>query len=78
MSEEGTNVNLKDVHKFVDEYEVELVARCCRYGHVTLYTSQRHVIVKHRIVSESGTLRHVNGQQCEAPYSIRMWHGIAS
>jgi hypothetical protein len=34
MSEEGTNVNLKDVHKFVDEYEVELVARCCRYVHV--------------------------------------------
>lgn len=23
-------ISLKDVHKFVDEYEVELVARCCR------------------------------------------------
>jgi hypothetical protein len=28
--EEGLQVNMKDVHKFVDAYEVELVARCCR------------------------------------------------
>jgi hypothetical protein len=30
--EEGLHVNPKDVHKFVDAYEVELVARCCRWG----------------------------------------------
>lgn len=29
-SAEGMQLGLKDVHKFVDEYEVELVARCCR------------------------------------------------
>jgi len=30
-SEADANHNLKDIHKFVDEYEVELVARCCRW-----------------------------------------------
>ncbi len=30
FQEEGVALNLKDIHKFVDEYEVELVARCCR------------------------------------------------
>lgn len=33
FQEEGFTINLKDIHKFVDEYEVELVARCCRWGH---------------------------------------------
>jgi hypothetical protein len=32
FQEEGFTINLKDIHKFVDEYEVELVARCCRWG----------------------------------------------
>lgn len=30
-SEADANRNLKDIHKFDDEYEVELVARCCRW-----------------------------------------------
>jgi hypothetical protein len=28
---DGINQNLKAVHKFPDEYEVELAARCCRW-----------------------------------------------
>ena len=33
FEEEGMTLNLKDIHKFVDAYEVELVARCCRWVH---------------------------------------------
>jgi hypothetical protein len=35
------NVSLKDVHKFVDEYEVELVARCCRCACASCHVEQQ-------------------------------------